>query len=420
MPAAQAHAAIEACANPSLPIAGDLAADDVGQLGYGLTNPMAPPAYCRQSDRAAALALLEAYAGDPIRLDTGHLALSRLLDLYTEAPADPRAAARRDEIRRVLWLRGYYSPPPGDPLRTAAEQERLLSDPRNLEFLRAWVARDMTDSAARLRLAQALLVEGSPQFDPVAAASVMPEEWVTSALRLRLIAALLADRNSFDLAFEQLRFVHRNREPPSPEVAAAMTALLDRAMRLLERDRTRLAGARILGVLAETGVAEARSRVLAMIEREGGMLDAAATAREIGPFSVLINGEDYPAAALRALEQGIVRPFAVFGPDGRLVMIDTGPGEITALRDTVARIWRRRWLQRVRLEGHPGRFVRVAGPIVEFRVAGCPGGSAGPLPPPNPAHVTVDGHCIPRPTLTTPFPSTAQSAPTGAVVAPSH
>ena len=403
MPAEAARAAIEACANPSLPIFGDLTADDVGQLGYGLTHPAAPPTYCQRSDRAAAIALLEAYVGDPIRLDTGGLALSRLYDLYTEIPTDPPARARRDEVRRILWLRGFYSPPAGDPLLTAAEQRRLLSDGRNVAFLRDWVARDMQDERARTMLARALLLEGSPYFDPVAAASVLPEGWVTSELRLRLITALLADRQSFDLAFQQLRFVYRNREVPSPGVAAAMSVLLDRAGRLLERDETRLAGARVLGILAETGVTEARGRVLSMIEREGGMLDAAGSPRVIGPFSVLINSEDYPAYALRMLEVGVVRPHAIFGPDGRLVMIDTGPGEMTALRNVVARIWRRRWLQRAQLEGHRRRFVRIAGPIVEFRLPDCVNGTTQPLPPPNPAFVTVDGQCIRMPILTTPI-----------------
>jgi hypothetical protein len=401
MPAEAARAAIQACANPSLPISAALTPNDVGFLGYGLTHPGAPPTYCQRSDRAAAIALLDAYAGDPIRLDTGGAALSRLLDLYAETPVDPRATARRDEIRRVLWLRGLHSPPADDPLLTAAEQRRLLSDSRNVGFLREWVASDMGDSAARMRLAQALLLDGSPQFDPVAAASVMPEEWVNSELRLRLIAALLLEPRNFDLAFQQMRFVYRNREAPSPQVAAAMRALVGRAGRLLERDETRLAGARVLGILAESGVIEARSGVLSMIEREGGMLDAAGSPREIGRFADLISADDYPAYALRAREAGVVQPYAVFGPDGRLVMIDTGPGEATALESAVARIWRRRWLQRVQLEGHPGRFVRIAGPTVQFRLPDCVNGTAQPLPPPNPAFVTVDGRCVRVPNLQT-------------------
>ena len=401
MPAAQARSAIEACANPSLPIVGNLTAEDVGLLGYGLAHPGAAPAYCRHGDLGAALAFLEAYAGDPIRLDTGAAALSRLVDLYNEIPADPRAMARRDEIRRVQWLRGLYSPPAGDPLLTAAEQRRLLTDPRNLEFLRAWVARDMQDSAARIRLAQALLLEGAPQFDPTEAASILPSESNVGDLRLRLVAELVADRRNFALAFEQLRFVRWNRERLSGAEAVAMNALVDRASRLLERDDTRLVGARILGILAENAVTEARIRLLAMIERQGGMLDAAGSPREVGPFSSLITADDYPASARRNLEQGVVRPSAIFGPDGELVMIDTGPGELNVLDYAVARIWRRRWLQRVRLEGHPGRFVRLAGPTVLFRLPDCRNGSAQPLPPPNPAYVTVDGECIRAPNLTT-------------------
>ena len=97
-----------------------------------------------------------------------------------------------------------------------------------------------------------------------------------------------------------------------------------------------------------------------------------------------------------------MRPYAIFGPDGRLVMIDTGPGEITALEYAVARIWRRRWLQTVQLEGHPGRFVRIPGPTVEFRLPDCVNGSAQPLPPSDSAFVTVDGRCIRMPNLETP------------------
>jgi hypothetical protein len=394
MPAAEARAALRACGNPSLAATGDLPGDAVGVLAYGLLHPGWAPAECRRRDPQAALALLEAYAGDPLRRDAGSLALWRLFELYGEGTIGARARARRDDIRRLLWLRGQHEPAADDPLLTRAERERLLSDPESLAFLRSWVARQPSDPDPRRRLAAALLLAWSPGYDPGEAASILPDEAPLN-LRLRLLQALLAEEATFGLALEQLPRLHIQPAALAGEDVLIIEAIVARAVRLFDRggEPHWTAGARVLAALAEADLWQARSALQSALDRAGCCTGIAGFPPENRVRSLSVSGDDYPAAAARARVAGTVRLMAIFGPDGRLLWVDPGPGEPSVLRRTAVGLWRRRVLRDLVLEGHRGQYVRIRGPTVEFRLPRCDAGVAQPLPPPDPDVITIDGDC---------------------------
>ncbi|HYG30704.1 MAG TPA: hypothetical protein VD887_10880 [Allosphingosinicella sp.] len=393
MPAAEARAAIRACGNPNLAAGSDLPADAVGVLAYGLLNPGWAPPTCKRRDPQAALALLEAYAGDPLRRDAGRLALWRLFELYGDR-TDARARTRRDAIRRLLWLRGQYEAAADDKLLTRAERDRLLSDPDAVAFLRQWVALLPSDPDPRRRLAAALLLAGSPSYDPLEAASVLPGG-APERLRLRLLQALLADERTFAAALEQLPRLHIQPYALAGEDVLLIEAIVARAAHLFRQggEPHWTTGARVLAALAEADLWQARSALQSAVDRAGCCLVTAGFPPELRVRRLSVSDEDYPAAADRARVAGIVQLAAIYGPDGRLLWVDAGPGEPSLLRRAAVALWRRRALRDVELQGHRGHYVRVRGPTVEFRLPRCDMGVAQPLPPPDPDVVTIDARC---------------------------
>lgn len=398
MPIEEARAALRACRNPALSATSDLPADAVGVLAYGLLHPGWAPAKCARRDPAAALALLEAYAGDPIRRDAGSLALWRLFELYGERK-DERSSRRRDEIRRLLWLRGVIKPAADDPLLTRAEKERLLSDPGNVAFLRQWVAKLPSDPDPRVRLAAALLVEGTPDYDPVEAASVLPREGSLD-LQLRLLRALLAEERMFAAALGLLGHLYIHPHSLTGDDVLNIEAIVDRATRLFDKGTEPhwTAGARVLAALAEADLWQARSALQSAIDRGGCCLVMDRFPPETGVRPLVVSDEDYPAIASRTSVSGIVRLEALFGPDGKLLYVDPGPGEPSALRRAAIRLWRQRTLRNVELKGsYRGHYVRIAGPTLEFRLSRCVDGVAQPAPSPDPG--IIIGSWCPRPVM---------------------
>jgi hypothetical protein len=394
MPIEAARAAILACGNPALAAMTELPADTVGVLAYGLLNPGWAPAQCTKRDPRAALALLQAYAGDPLRRDAGSLALSRLSEMYGE-PSDARTRRRRDDIRRLLWLRGQLDPAPDDALLTRAEQERILSDPANVAFLRRWVALLPSDPAPRRRLTAALLVEGSPGYDPVAAVAAIPDDALLN-LRLRLLRALLAEERTFGAALDQLPRLYIQPWTLAAEDVVLIEAIVGRASRLFEQrgEPSRTTGARVLAAIAEAGMWQAQTALQSALARAGCCMVMSEFPSEARVRPLLVTDEDYPAAAIRGSVAGVVRLEAYFGPDGRLVYVDGGWGEPSVLRRAAVGLWRRRSLRDVELQAHRGHYVRIAGPTVEFRLPRCIDGVAQPLPPPDPARITLTAICM--------------------------
>lgn len=397
MPIDDARSAIAACRNPALATIGDLRGDAVGVLAYGLLHPGWLPANCRKRDPKAALALLEAYAGDPLRRDTGSLALSRLLELYA-GRKDERARQRHDEIRRLLWLRGSPDPAADDPLLTRAEKQRLLSRAENVAFLRDWVAKLPSDPDPRRRLTAALLVEGTPHYDPAEAATVIPEG-APPNLRLPLLRALLAEERTFAAALGQVPYLWIEPGTVTGEDMLMIEAIVARAAQLFEKggEPGWTAGARVLAALAEADFWQARSALGSLINRSGCCLVMRDFPPELRVRPLVVSDDDYPATASRARVSGIVTLEALFGPDGKLLYVDAGGGEPLALKRAAIRMWRRRTLEKVELKGFRGHYVRVGGPTLEFRLARCVGGVAKPVPAPEDG-VLIDRWC-PQPVM---------------------
>jgi hypothetical protein len=397
MTGAAVRAALEACGNPALMRVEQLTPHDVGVLAYALQHPGREQIRCVRHDADAALAMLEAYAGDPIPFDSGSLALARLAELYRARPSDRRAQRRLSDIRRILWLRGYEHPTPDDPLFTPAERERLLSDTANVALLRRWVTGYEWDHYARDNLASALLLESAPHYDPVEAASFISGN-PAGSLRLRLIQALLVDPRTFSLALDQLPQLTIHHGWLTSRDVLLLESIIERATRLFDQgtEPERTTGARMLAGLAERDVMQARGALLSAMDRNGCCLVMQELPADAGVRPLHMSDDHYPRSAARSGMSGRFRLEAFFAPDGKLLYIDGDGGEPSSLRRAAIAGWRRA-LANVELRATPGYYTRVAGPVFEFRMPRCESGVALPMPAPDPEVVTVDGPCFQPP-----------------------
>lgn len=144
--------------------------------------------------------------------------------------------------------------------------------------------------------------------------------------------------------------------------------------RLVSTDAATVQEARaLLRMLVEAGVPAANPMMYAEYARHGGLVQGGAwTPDPAKPaaFSNYFTPNDYPVRAMREERSGVVRASAVFGPDGRVFLIEiTGssgsPDLDQAVRSTLTRRMRRSWLE------HPNRFVRVMLPPIQFRLNDC-------------------------------------------------
>jgi hypothetical protein len=176
-------------------------------------------------------------------------------------------------------------------------------------------------------------------------------------------------------------------------------AIVARAAKLFDRrgEPGWTAGARVLAALAEADFWQARSALGSALDRAGCCLVMQDFPPELRVRPMAVSNDDYPAAASRGRVSGTVTLEAVFGPDGKLLYVDAGPGEPLVLKRAAIGMWRRRTLNKVELKGFRGRYVRVAGPTLEFRLARCVNGVAEPTPAPE-AGVLIDTRC-PQPVM---------------------
>lgn len=145
----------------------------------------------------------------------------------------------------------------------------------------------------------------------------------------------------------------------------------------------------ILKGLVMDGVGPARAVMDREYARMGGLLEAgdwtpdpAKPAR----FQYYITPNDYPTRALREERSGVVRATAVFGPDGKVFLIEINgtsgsPDLDQAVQLILQRRMRRSWLE------WPGRYVRVRLPPIQFRINECDGSYSSVAVP---GAVTVD------------------------------
>lgn len=236
------------------------------------------------------------------------------------------------------------------------------------------------------------------------------EAAVRRPVALRLLPSVV-DRNYPKSAALRARFAPfliPDLTDPDPKVqagGAAQLAILGRQgteaavppllawiePRLASLDKTVADEAReILKSLVADGVGPARAVMDREYARMGGLVDAGDWTPDLARPAKMenyITPNDYPTRALREVRTGVVRANVVFGPDGKVFMVElTGssgsPDLDRTVQATLQRRMRRAWPE------WPGRYVRVKLPPIQFRISGCDD------EPPTPAiegAVLVDG-----------------------------
>ena len=178
---------------------------------------------------------------------------------------------------------------------------------------------------------------------------------------------------------------------PDPQVQTASAGLLTRwaaqgtqsilppllawiEPRLVSTDKAIASEARsFLRMLVEAGVTSAYPIMNREYARLGGLIqggDWTPDPAKPVTFDKYFTSNDYPTRAMREERGGVVRATAVFGPDGRIFIVEiTGssgsPDLDQAVRSTLWRRMRWAWPE------HPGRYVRVKLPPIQFRIIYC-------------------------------------------------
>ncbi len=157
----------------------------------------------------------------------------------------------------------------------------------------------------------------------------------------------------------------------------------------------------LLRQLVESGVTAAQPVMNREYARLGGLVqggDWTPDPAKPVKFQNYITPNDYPTRAMREERTGVVRATAVFGPNGRVFLIEiTGssgsPDLDQAVRSILTRRMRRLWPE------NPGRYVRVKLPPIQFRISDDDGKFETP---PLEGAVQVDGVRLVRPVYDTP------------------
>lgn len=173
-----------------------------------------------------------------------------------------------------------------------------------------------------------------------------------------------------------------------PRLVSADTAIANEARSLLR-------------MLVESGVTAAHPVMNREYARNGGLVQGGDwTPDPLKPakFQNFITPNDYPTRAMREERSGVVRATAVFGPDGRIFLIEIteSSGHLDldqTVRATLTRRMRRSWPE------HPGRYVRVKLPPIQFRLRDSDGTVETP---PLEGAVQVDAVRLVRPVYETP------------------
>lgn len=129
----------------------------------------------------------------------------------------------------------------------------------------------------------------------------------------------------------------------------------------------------ILKSLVMDGVGPARPLMDREFTRMGGLVEAGDwTPDPIKPVRLenYFTSNDYPTRALREEREGLVRADVVFGPDGRVFLVEIygssgSPDLDRAVQSILQRRMKRAWPE------WPGRYVRVKLPPIQFRITGC-------------------------------------------------
>lgn len=278
---------------------------------------------------ALALRIVEAAANFPA-YDSSY-AFPMLVEFHERGigtEADPARA-------RLYRLRGWLITFQGGaaPFADEAELDAYVARPETIAFLRRYAASPELPFA-RLRLARALFLRGRPA-DRERAMRLLDDPALTQNdeaifIRARDVLARGRDATERSRVVSGLRqLVRRNHREARILLEALARAHLAQA-RLPEQ---RWDAIEWLGEVALDGDPEHRAALLRHATAANGGRSpphlAAAPAERFAPLvAASISGDDYPAAALRAQESGVVSLLGLVDPRGRTIFTEpAGPDQ---------------------------------------------------------------------------------------------
>jgi hypothetical protein len=260
--------------------------------------------------------------------------------------AAPNAQLAQEHLRRA-WAIGDRNVVPAAPFASSAERDFYLARPDTIAFIRLYSGvRDMP--FARLRLAQALLARDGPANAEVAL-NLIVENALTKDPDADLVRARIwlagSDPAARRRGLTSLRTLARH-PADGGEARALLTSLARRALGG-ERAEDRFEAMLSLSAAAMGGgERERESFLLAVAAANGGMPPGSLTGAAAEPFARtlthILSDDDYPAAALRSEEQGVVSLRGLVDPRGQLIYtegtaVDQNPRLVAAVRRIYAR-----------------------------------------------------------------------------------
>jgi hypothetical protein len=320
-----------------------------------------------------ALSIAEAAAETPSRWSAA--AFQLLAELHARglgAGADP---AQAELFRRRAWLLALARET-DFPFASDDELDAYLGQPETIEFLARYA--DVPGlPRARLRLGRALLARGLPEDRDRALELLADLARVADPEERFIFARAIVDHGGSasqrERALRELRSLARSHHQPARELIASVVRRQLASRSPQERwEAIESLGHLAYGLDPDSVDALTQAVTAANGGRPPPRLSAPLDPQLAAALAPLINDEDYPAAALRNEESGVVTLRGLLDPRGRLIFTEpTTPGQNPRLLNAVRRIFIARWMRDVDLGGiRTAPYVWVELPPVTFRFDG--------------------------------------------------
>lgn len=332
---------------------------------------------CRPRPRLALRIARAAAATRGMQAGYAYRLLARMYENGTGVARSPRAA--RDHLLRAWLLTDPRSME--RPFATIAEADAFLARPDTIAFLRGH-AGGPNMAFVRIRLARALLASGAPESAGEALALLAEpaaRDYPESFYLLQRHRVETGDETQRALAIAALRTSARYGGFNRSDGGEARDFLAAYAQRQLAAAGTASERQEAIAVLADAAFAlDSPHRTAffrAVTEANGGtppaMLDGAAARAARRRLRLSISDDDFPAAAMRAEEEGAVLLRGLIDPDGWLIYTEPAvSGQPSILLAHVRNLYARRRLPPVDRSAAPGTpYVWVALPVFFFSLS---------------------------------------------------
>lgn len=327
--------------------------------------------------------------------------------LHRDAVLDPLSLHYSPTKAVVLLERSYSAEDRLKAAQMLLEGRLIQADQPRAEAILWGIAKDSDDAVLLLiNLHQSELASNDPWVRQLFLVKLLPFVDRTpprsAAVRERIAPYYLPGLTNPDpqVQIASARLLAKWAGPGTQSVLPPLLAWIE--PRLVSADTAIANEARsLLRMLVESGVTAAHPVMNREYARNGGLVQGGDwTPDPLKPakFQNFITPNDYPTRAMREERSGVVRATAVFGPDGRIFLIEIteSSGHLDldqTVRATLTRRMRRSWAE------HPGRFVRVKLPPIQFRIRDSDGTVDTP---PLEGAVQVDAVRLVRPVYETP------------------